>query len=99
MTESRIGRTTPRSYPASGGGPNFPAAAFRARIALASEPPCPYEMPVSLDTERKIPAGRLGRLARLAAAGVRSGAGMVVGRDGSSSARAAAEVLGTLRGL
>jgi predicted unusual protein kinase regulating ubiquinone biosynthesis (AarF/ABC1/UbiB family) len=62
---------------------------------------------VTFETERKspapgsvkVPAGRLGRLARLAAAGVRSGAGMLLERDGSSGAKAAADALGTLRGL
>jgi predicted unusual protein kinase regulating ubiquinone biosynthesis (AarF/ABC1/UbiB family) len=49
--------------------------------------------------ERKIPGGRFGRFARLAAMGVRTGAGMLVDRDGSGTAKHAAEVLGTLRGL
>jgi predicted unusual protein kinase regulating ubiquinone biosynthesis (AarF/ABC1/UbiB family) len=49
--------------------------------------------------DRKIPEGRLGRLARLAGAGLRAGASMVGGSDGASAAKHAAEVFGTLRGL
>src|SRR5947209_936540 len=49
--------------------------------------------------ERRVPEGRLGRLARLAAMGVRTGAGMLVDREGKNGAKHAAEVLGTLRGL
>jgi predicted unusual protein kinase regulating ubiquinone biosynthesis (AarF/ABC1/UbiB family) len=49
--------------------------------------------------ERKIPQNRLSRFARLAAAGVRTGAGMLLDREGSSMAKQAAETLGTLRGL
>ncbi len=45
-----------------------------------------------------LPAGRMGRMARLAALGLRSGAGIVMGRS-ESAAEQAAEVLGTLRGL
>ena len=52
-----------------------------------------------MDDERKVPGGRLGRFARLAAVGVRTGAGMLVDRDGTSTAKSAAAVLGTLRGL
>jgi predicted unusual protein kinase regulating ubiquinone biosynthesis (AarF/ABC1/UbiB family) len=48
--------------------------------------------------EKKLPAGRLGRVARLAALGVRTGAGVVFGRDDGAAAQTA-EVLGTLRGL
>jgi predicted unusual protein kinase regulating ubiquinone biosynthesis (AarF/ABC1/UbiB family) len=50
-------------------------------------------------TERKIPEGRFSRFTRLAAAGVRTGAGLLLDRDGSGTAKQAAEVLGTLRGL
>jgi predicted unusual protein kinase regulating ubiquinone biosynthesis (AarF/ABC1/UbiB family) len=49
--------------------------------------------------ERKLPQGRLARFARLAATGVRSGAGLLLDRDGSNVAKQAAETLGTLRGL
>jgi predicted unusual protein kinase regulating ubiquinone biosynthesis (AarF/ABC1/UbiB family) len=52
--------------------------------------------------ERKLPQGRLSRFARLAATGVRAGAGMLLDRDGGSAtsvAKHAAETLGTLRGL
>jgi predicted unusual protein kinase regulating ubiquinone biosynthesis (AarF/ABC1/UbiB family) len=49
--------------------------------------------------DRQIPVGRVGRFARLAALGVRTGAGLLVDRDGEATARRAAEVLGTLRGL
>ncbi len=49
--------------------------------------------------ERKLPQGRLSRFARLAATGVRTGAGLLFDRDGSQTAKQAAETLGTLRGL
>jgi predicted unusual protein kinase regulating ubiquinone biosynthesis (AarF/ABC1/UbiB family) len=52
-----------------------------------------------MSEEREIPKGRLGRLARVAAMSVRTGAGMLVNRDGGSAADHAAEVLGHLRGL
>lgn len=54
-------------------------------------------------SHKKVPEGRLGRLARLAAAGARSGASMLVSRAGASAnartAQKTAEVLGTMRGL
>ena len=52
--------------------------------------------------ENKVPGGRLGRMARLAALGLKTGAGAVLGRDddgGKAAADRAAEVLGTMRGL
>jgi predicted unusual protein kinase regulating ubiquinone biosynthesis (AarF/ABC1/UbiB family) len=49
--------------------------------------------------ERRLPESRLGRFARLAAMGVRTGASMLVDRGGGSAAEHAAEVLGNLRGL
>ena len=49
--------------------------------------------------DRNLPGSRLGRFARLAALGVRSGASMVLDRKGGSAAQHAAEVLGQLRGL
>src|SRR5215472_6083770 len=52
-----------------------------------------------VDRERKVPQGRLGRLARFATAGVRTGAGLLLDRSGASGAKHAADVLGTLRGL
>ena len=52
-----------------------------------------------MDDERKVPKGHLGRLARLAAMGVKTGAGALLDRSGAGSANHAAEVLGTLRGL
>src|SRR5580704_969874 len=52
-----------------------------------------------MSNERKLPQGRLSRFARLAATGVRTGAGLLFERDGSDSAKLAAETLGTLRGL
>lgn len=48
---------------------------------------------------REIPAGRLGRVARLAGLGARTGASLLLSQDGAAAARRAAEVLGTLRGL
>lgn len=50
----------------------------------------------------EVPRGRLGRMARLAALGLKAGAGAVLGRHddgGAAAAEQAAEVLGTLRGL
>lgn len=49
--------------------------------------------------ERKLPAGRFGRLARLADLGARTGANLLFKRDSGDAAKKAAEVLGTLRGL
>ena len=51
--------------------------------------------------EKKVPSGRLGRMARLAALGLKTGAGAVLGRadDGKAAADRAADVLGTMRGL
>lgn len=49
--------------------------------------------------QRKMPEGRLGRLARLAGAGLRAGVSMVSDSDGADAAKHAAEVFGTLRGL
>lgn len=49
---------------------------------------------------RKLPEGRLGRLARLASLGARAGASAVLSGDGHhAAAKHAAEVLGTMRGL
>src|SRR6266481_1112032 len=48
---------------------------------------------------RRVPQGRLGRLARLAAAGARSGAGLVLSRRSEGAAESTAQILGTLRGL
>jgi predicted unusual protein kinase regulating ubiquinone biosynthesis (AarF/ABC1/UbiB family) len=52
-----------------------------------------------MSDDRKVPEGRLGRLARLAQVGLRTGASVLAGGDGLPSARHAAEVLGTLRGV
>jgi predicted unusual protein kinase regulating ubiquinone biosynthesis (AarF/ABC1/UbiB family) len=52
-----------------------------------------------MSENRRIPESRLGRFARLAAMGVRTGAGMLVDKRGTSAAEHAAEVLGNLRGL
>jgi predicted unusual protein kinase regulating ubiquinone biosynthesis (AarF/ABC1/UbiB family) len=51
--------------------------------------------------EKKVPGGRLGRIARLAKLGLQTGAGAVLGRndDGQAAAERAADVLGTMRGL
>lgn len=48
--------------------------------------------------DQTLPKGRLGRLARLAAVGARSGAGLL-GKRGEGAAEFAAEVLGGMRGL
>ena len=47
----------------------------------------------------KLPSGRLGRLAGLARVGARTGASLLLSRDGSAAANQAAEILGGLRGL
>jgi predicted unusual protein kinase regulating ubiquinone biosynthesis (AarF/ABC1/UbiB family) len=52
-----------------------------------------------MSESKKLPLGRLGRLARMAQVGVRSGASMLLSRDGSAAADQAAEILGTMRGL
>ncbi len=52
-----------------------------------------------MDDERKIPDGRLARIARLASVGARAGAGALLDGSGASTAKHAAEVLGTMRGL
>lgn len=49
--------------------------------------------------EQKIPEGRLGRLARMAVLGARTGVSALTDRDGSGAAKQALEVLGNLRGL
>ena len=49
--------------------------------------------------DRKVPEGRLGRFARMASVGLRSGTSLLVSKDGDSAAKHAAEVFGTLRGL
>jgi predicted unusual protein kinase regulating ubiquinone biosynthesis (AarF/ABC1/UbiB family) len=48
---------------------------------------------------KRVPLGRLGRLARLAAAGARSGAGLVLSKRSEGAAEHTAQILGTLRGL
>jgi predicted unusual protein kinase regulating ubiquinone biosynthesis (AarF/ABC1/UbiB family) len=49
--------------------------------------------------ERRIPESRLGRFARLAAVGARSGVSLLTDRGAGGAAEHAAEVLGNLRGL
>ena len=51
-----------------------------------------------MSATRSLPTGRLGRLARLAAVGARTGAGLL-SRQGAGAAEYAAEVLGAMRGL
>ncbi|EYF00922.1 ABC1 kinase family protein [Chondromyces apiculatus] len=52
-----------------------------------------------MTNERKLPEGRLGRLVKMAGVGARTGASLLLSRDGEGAAQQAAEVLGTLRGL
>jgi predicted unusual protein kinase regulating ubiquinone biosynthesis (AarF/ABC1/UbiB family) len=52
-----------------------------------------------MSEDRQLPGSRLGRFARLAAMGVRTGASILVDRGGGGAAEHAAEVLGNLRGL
>jgi predicted unusual protein kinase regulating ubiquinone biosynthesis (AarF/ABC1/UbiB family) len=60
----------------------------------------PYDvLAIDMERERKVPVSRLGRLARLAAMGARTGASFVLDGGGGAGAEHAAEVLGTLRGL
>jgi predicted unusual protein kinase regulating ubiquinone biosynthesis (AarF/ABC1/UbiB family) len=54
---------------------------------------------VALVTESKVPTGRLGRIARLARVGARTGASLLMSKDSSGAAAHAAEILGNLRGL
>jgi predicted unusual protein kinase regulating ubiquinone biosynthesis (AarF/ABC1/UbiB family) len=49
--------------------------------------------------KKKLPTGRLRRLARMATVGARAGAGFVLSKTGVDAAEYAADVLGTLRGL
>lgn len=51
------------------------------------------------EDERKLPTGRLGRLARLAQVGARTGANLLLGGDSGSAAQKASAVLGTMRGV
>lgn len=48
---------------------------------------------------KKLPKGRLGRIANLASMGVRAGASLLKDKEGKDAAQHAAEVLGTMRGL
>ncbi len=52
-----------------------------------------------MSVHKKLPVGRLGRLAKLARVGARTGASLLLSRDGSGAADQAAEILGSLRGL
>lgn len=52
-----------------------------------------------MSSDKKLPAGRLGRLVRLAELGARTGTTMLLNRDSTDAARRAAEVLGNLRGI
>jgi predicted unusual protein kinase regulating ubiquinone biosynthesis (AarF/ABC1/UbiB family) len=52
-----------------------------------------------MSLERKLPTGRLGRLARLTHAGARTASSLLFGRDGTAAAQQTAEILGSLRGL
>ena len=48
---------------------------------------------------KSVPVGRLSRLSSLARVGLRTGASLILARDGEAAAKSAAEVLGKLRGL
>jgi predicted unusual protein kinase regulating ubiquinone biosynthesis (AarF/ABC1/UbiB family) len=48
---------------------------------------------------KKLPKGRLGRIANLASMGVRAGASLLKDKEGKDAAQHAAEVLGSMRGL
>ncbi|HWB76867.1 MAG TPA: AarF/UbiB family protein, partial [Nannocystaceae bacterium] len=51
------------------------------------------------DDARQVPTGRLSRFARMVGVGARTGASLLLSRDGKGAAEHAAEVLGSLRGL
>lgn len=51
------------------------------------------------DDDHKLPTSRLGRLARLAQVGARSGANLLLGGDSSSAAQKASAMLGNMRGV
>jgi predicted unusual protein kinase regulating ubiquinone biosynthesis (AarF/ABC1/UbiB family) len=51
------------------------------------------------DDSRQVPTGRLSRFAKLVGVGARTGASLLLSRDGKGAAEHAAEVLGSLRGL
>jgi predicted unusual protein kinase regulating ubiquinone biosynthesis (AarF/ABC1/UbiB family) len=52
-----------------------------------------------MSSDKKLPAGRLGRLVRLAELGARTGSSMLLSRDSTDAAKRAAEILGNLRGV
>ncbi|MBX7082554.1 MAG: AarF/ABC1/UbiB kinase family protein [Nannocystaceae bacterium] len=52
-----------------------------------------------MSDEREVPTGRLARLGRLVGVGARTGASLLLSRDGKGAAEHAAAVLGSLRGL
>lgn len=52
-----------------------------------------------MNDEREVPTGRLKRLAKLVGVGARTGASLLLSKDGSAAAEHAATVLGSLRGL
>jgi predicted unusual protein kinase regulating ubiquinone biosynthesis (AarF/ABC1/UbiB family) len=83
--------TVRRSSPSS-------ADSVTPRLALALRPSGSNREDVGED-ERRVPEGRFSRLARLAAAGARSGAGFVLSKGSERAAHSAAEALGNLRGL
>lgn len=51
------------------------------------------------DDSRSVPTGRLSRFAKMVGVGARTGASLLLSRDGKGAAEHAAEVLGSLRGL
>src|SRR5262245_50122951 len=52
-----------------------------------------------MSAPKKLPTGRLGRVARLTLLGARTGAGLLLEKRGELAATYAADVLGNLRGL
>lgn len=54
---------------------------------------------VLVSDDKKLPVGRLSRLTGLARVGLRSGASMLLARDGRGAAEEAARILGNMRGL
>lgn len=51
------------------------------------------------DDDERVPTGRLARFAKMVGVGARTGASLLLSRDGKGAAEHAAEVLGSLRGL
>src|SRR5688572_23815848 len=72
--------------------------AFAKGTVLASWSSCPICSKAMADS-RKLPLGRAQRLLKMAGAGARAGANMLIAKGSARAAEQFAESLGTLRGL